>query len=114
MAAGDRIVRSTGAPEGAAEHNGNGTIYSNAVGYDTPIAALRPDQPGNCAVIALDSRPGIQLPVPPARHRARQGRDRLQGQAHLRGGARERTEGSRRAGHLVMTRPAELLKRGHR
>jgi uncharacterized OB-fold protein len=27
--------------------------------YDTPIAALQADQPFNCAVIQLDSAPGI-------------------------------------------------------
>jgi uncharacterized protein len=40
---------------------GNGTIYSNAVVYDTPIAALQPDQPCNCAVIALESCPGTNF-----------------------------------------------------
>jgi hypothetical protein len=29
--------------------------------YDTPIAAPQPDQPCNCAIIALDSCPGINF-----------------------------------------------------
>ena len=29
--------------------------------YDTPIAALQPDQPYNCAIMALDSCPGINF-----------------------------------------------------
>jgi uncharacterized protein len=41
------------------ENDGEGTIYSYAVVYDTPIAALQADQPFNCAVISLDHAPGI-------------------------------------------------------
>jgi hypothetical protein len=29
--------------------------------YDTPIAALQPDQPYKCAIMALDSCPGINF-----------------------------------------------------
>jgi uncharacterized protein len=57
------------------ENDGDGTIYSYAVVYDTPIAALQADQPFNCAVIDLDHAPGINflshLPAPrPARCRS--------------------------------------------
>jgi len=41
--------------------DGRGTIYSYAVVYDTPIASLQPDQPFNCAVVELDSCPGINF-----------------------------------------------------
>src|SRR5690349_14516493 len=40
---------------------GDGTIYSFGVIYDTPIASLQPDQPYNCAVIDLDEAPGINM-----------------------------------------------------
>ena len=43
-----------------------GTVYSYAVVYDTPIAALQADQPFNCAVIELDHAPGINFLLPPA------------------------------------------------
>jgi uncharacterized OB-fold protein len=43
------------------ENDGAGTIYSYAVVYDTPIAALQADQPFNCAVIELDHAPGINF-----------------------------------------------------
>jgi len=43
------------------EIGGTGTIYSYSVIYDTPIASLQPDQPYNCAVIALDEAPGINM-----------------------------------------------------
>lgn len=41
--------------------SGRGTIYSYAVIYDTPVAAMQPDQPYNCAIIALDEDPGIKM-----------------------------------------------------
>lgn len=41
--------------------SGTGTIYSYSVVYDSPIAALQPDQPYNVAVIQLDEDPGIQM-----------------------------------------------------
>jgi uncharacterized OB-fold protein len=51
------------------EIGGSGTIYSYGVIFDTPIAQLQVDQPYNCAVIALDEAPGInvlsQLPGTP-------------------------------------------------
>jgi uncharacterized OB-fold protein len=43
------------------EISGNGTIYSYAVVYDSPIAVLQDDQPYNCAVIDLDDAPGINM-----------------------------------------------------
>jgi uncharacterized protein len=43
------------------EIGGSGTVYSYAVVYDTPIASLQPDAPFNCAVIALDEAPGINM-----------------------------------------------------
>jgi uncharacterized OB-fold protein len=41
--------------------SGRGTIYSYAVVYDSPIAALQPDQPYNCAVISLEDDPNLQM-----------------------------------------------------
>lgn len=38
---------------------GNGSIYSYAVVYDTPIASMQADLPYNVAVIELDDCPGI-------------------------------------------------------
>jgi uncharacterized OB-fold protein len=50
--------------------SGDGTIYSYAVVFDTPIVSLQGDVPYNAAVIALDDAPGInmlsQLPGTPA------------------------------------------------
>ena len=43
------------------QNDGDGTIYSYAVIYDTPIALLQADQPFNCAVIELDHAPGINF-----------------------------------------------------
>lgn len=40
---------------------GRGTIYSYGVVYDSPVATLQADQPYNCAVIALESDPGIKM-----------------------------------------------------
>jgi uncharacterized OB-fold protein len=48
-------------PEWREVPDGTGTIYSYAVVYDTPIASLQADQPFNCAVITLDSCPGINF-----------------------------------------------------
>ena len=53
-----------GASEGELEWremSGRGTIYSYAVIYDTPVASMQPDQPYNCAIIALDEDPGIKM-----------------------------------------------------
>lgn len=41
------------------EVNGNGTINSYGVLYDSPISVLQPDQPFNVAVINLDDAPGV-------------------------------------------------------
>jgi len=41
--------------------SGRGTIYSYGVVYDSPIAALQPDQPYNVAVIELQEDPGIKM-----------------------------------------------------
>lgn len=41
--------------------NGNGTVYSYGVVYDTPITVLQPDQPYNVAVIDLDEAPGVNV-----------------------------------------------------
>jgi uncharacterized protein len=43
------------------EVEGEGTIYSYGVVYDTPIASLKEDVPFNCAVIDLDDCPGINM-----------------------------------------------------
>jgi uncharacterized OB-fold protein len=43
------------------QNDGDGTIYSYAVVYDTPIRLLQEDQPFNCAVIELDHAPGINF-----------------------------------------------------
>jgi uncharacterized OB-fold protein len=40
---------------------GRGTIYSYGVVYDTPVAAMQPDQPYNLAVVQLDDDPGINM-----------------------------------------------------
>src|SRR4051812_36979956 len=40
---------------------GNGSIYSYGVVYDSPIALLQVDQPYNCAVITLDEAPGVNF-----------------------------------------------------
>ena len=41
------------------EVTGDGTIYSYAVIYDTPIQTMKIDQPFNCAVVSLNECPGI-------------------------------------------------------
>ena len=41
--------------------DGVGTIYSYGVIYDTPISSLQGDQPYNCAVIQVDTAPGINM-----------------------------------------------------
>jgi uncharacterized protein len=43
------------------EVEGNGTIYSYTVVYDTPVVCLQPDQPFSVALIDLDSCPGISM-----------------------------------------------------
>jgi uncharacterized protein len=43
------------------ELKGDGTIYSYAVVFDTPIASLAADVPYNVAVIDLDEAPGINM-----------------------------------------------------
>lgn len=43
------------------EIQGDGTIYSYCVIYDTPISALQADQPYNAVVIDLDHAPGINM-----------------------------------------------------
>lgn len=41
--------------------SGRGTVYSYGVIFDTPVAALQPDQPYNLAVIQLDDDPAINM-----------------------------------------------------
>ena len=43
------------------EISGDGTVYSYAVIYDSPIAELQKDQPYNCAVITLNAAPEINF-----------------------------------------------------
>ena len=43
------------------EVSGRGTIYSYGVMYDSPVAALQPDQPYNVAVIQLEEDQGVQM-----------------------------------------------------
>lgn len=41
--------------------SGRGTIHSYGVVYDTPVAAMQPDQPYNLAVIQLEDDPAINM-----------------------------------------------------
>ena len=92
------------------ENDGAGTIYSYAVVYDTPIAALQADQPFNCAVIDLDHAPGINFLSHLPGSGAGRCADRRQGQSDLPGDAGHRAEGSRVDGRQVVTRVDELRK----